>query len=133
MIVVDASVALAWVLPDSEARHRYAASVTEAADELVAPRVLVHECSYRLLKFGRDKRWTTVKIAEYAEVIDLFRIRYFDTAGQLAELVRFALRHNVTGYDAVYLALAMSLGAKLATLDNGLRVNAGRAGVVPFA
>lgn len=133
MIVVDASVALAWVLPDSEARHQYGANIAQAgrsgAEELVAPRLLAHECSYRLLKFGRAKRWGEVKIAEYGEVIDYFGMRYFDTTGQLAELIRFAMRHSVQGYDAVYLALAMSLGARLATLDGGLRSAARRAAV----
>ena len=93
---------------------------------LAAPRLLAHECSYRLLKFGRSKRWGEVKIAEYGEIIDLHRIRYFDTSGQLAELIRFAIRRQVQGYDAVYLALAMSLGARLATLDGGLQSAARR-------
>ena len=87
------------------------------------------ECSYRLLKFGRRHRWGEAKIAESAEVIDLFGIRYFDNADSVASLVRFAVRQHVQGYDAVYLGLAMHLGAKLATLDGGLRTAARAAGV----
>ena len=54
VIVVDASVALAWVLPDTEQNVAYSARVADAgisgSDELVAPRLLTTECSYRLLK-----------------------------------------------------------------------------------
>jgi predicted nucleic acid-binding protein len=136
VIVVDASIVLAWVLPDTEVSQRHAARVAEAgisgAEELVAPRLLVTECSYRLLKYGRSHRWGEAKIAECAEFIDAFGLRFFELASPLASQVRFAVRHHVQGYDAVYLALAMRLNASLATLDGGLRV-ASRAAGVPLA
>ena len=47
----------------------------------------------------------------------------------MASLVRFAVRHHLQGYDAVYLGLALHLGARLATLDGGLRTAAKVAGV----
>lgn len=133
MIVVDASVALAWVLPDTQSNQRYSAVIAQAGlartEELLAPRLLTTECSYRLLKYGRRHHWGEAKIAESAEVIDLFNIRYFDNADAVASLVRFAVRHHVQGYDAVYLGLAVQLGAKLATLDGGLKTAARAAGV----
>lgn len=128
MIVVDASVALAWVLPETESNRRYSGVIADAGldgvDQLVAPRLLTTECSYRLLKYGRRHRWSEAKIAEAAEVIDLFNLRYFDVTDPVATIVRFAVRHHVQGYDATYLGLAMQLGAKLATLDGGLRTAA---------
>jgi hypothetical protein len=62
VIVVDASVSAGL----GTSRLRRAASLRRrrrhgqplGVEELVAPRVLVHECSYRLLKFGRSKRWS---------------------------------------------------------------------------
>jgi len=33
----------------------------------------------------------------------------------------WALRHNLTAYDAAYLVLAKALGAELLTMDSGLR------------
>ena len=136
MIVVDASVALAWVLPDTEHNLRYSAAIAQAGldrtEELLAPRLLTAECSYRLLKYGRRHRWGEAKIAEAAEVIDLFNIRFFENADAVASLIRFAVRHHVQGYDAAYLGLAMQLGAKLATLDGGLKT-AARAAGVPMA
>lgn len=47
--------------------------------------------------------------------------------------MRFAVRRHVQGYDAVYLALALATGAKLATLDGGLKTAARAAGVELFA
>ena len=133
MIVVDASIALAWVLPDTQQNQEHAATVAElgisGTEELVAPRLLVTECSYRLLKYGRAHRWGEAKIAESAELIDLLNLRYFEITSPVASLVRFAVRHHVQGYDAIYLGLALRLGARLATFDGGLRTAAKAAGV----
>ena len=38
----------------------------------------------------------------------------------------WSLRHNLTAYDAAYLALAHALGAELVTRDSGLRKMAAR-------
>lgn len=133
MIVVDANVALAWVLQDTDEHHRYSAGITElghnGAEDLIAPSVLIGEVAYVLLKRGRDLRWGAARVAEMAEVIDLFQVRLVEIAQPVATMVRFATRHNVSGFDAFYLALAMSAGAKLATLDKGLRAAARNAGV----
>ena len=44
MVAVDASIALAWVLPDSEQNRKHAANIAEpgvgGTEELVAPRLL---------------------------------------------------------------------------------------------
>ena len=81
------------------------------------------------MKHGRQRRWGEAKIAEFAETIDLFNMRYFESSSPVASLVRFAVRYHVQGYDAVYLGLALHLGAKIATLDGGLRTAARSAGV----
>ena len=133
MIVVDASVALAWVLPDTEQNLAYSSRVAEDGiagnDELAAPRLLTTECSYPLLKYGRQRRWGEARIAEFAEAIDLLNLRYFESSSPVASLVRFAVRHHVQGCDAVYLGLALHLGARIATLDGGLRTAARAAGL----
>lgn len=135
MIVVDASVALAWVLSDTEERLRYSAQVAAAGmagDKLIAPAVFPAEIAYVLLKKGRGAKWGAAKIAEYAEVIDLFRVELYEAPQSIAARVRFAIRHHVQGYDALYLALAMSTGAILATSDAGMRIAAAVARVKVF-
>ena len=125
--------ALAWVLKDTEEHHRYSAGIAElghnGTEDLIAPSVMIGEVAYVLLKRGRQLKWGAAVVAEMAEVIDLFRVRLVDTPQTVATVVRFATRHNVSGFDAFYLALAMSAGARLATLDSGLRAAAMKAGV----
>lgn len=136
VIVVDASVALAWVLEDTAQAHLYAAQVAGAKltgnQQLIAPALMWQECAYRLLKLGRAKRWGEAKTAEYGETIDYFGIEYVDVSMTVAGLVRFATRRHVQGYDALYLALALSTGATLASLDGGLKTAARAAGVPLF-
>jgi predicted nucleic acid-binding protein len=60
-------------------------------------------------------------IAERAELIEQFIDSEYHLKSPTQSLVRYALRHNVQGFDAVYLALAHHLDAQLATLDRGLR------------
>ena len=136
MIVVDANVALAWVLQDTDEHRLYSAGIAElghnGAEDLIAPSVLIGEVAYVLLRRGRDLRWGAARVAEMAEmaeIIDLFQVRLVEIAQPVATMVRFATRHNVSGFDAFYLALAMSAGARLATLDRGLRAAARNAGV----
>lgn len=59
-------------------------------------------------------------------------MRLYRALAPISSQVRFALQHHVQGYDAVYLGLAMALGASLATLDGGLRTAARAAGVALF-
>ncbi|WP_157268561.1 type II toxin-antitoxin system VapC family toxin [Azohydromonas aeria] len=136
MIVVDANVALSWVLPDTEERHLFSADVAAAGmagEALIAPVVFPAECSYVLLKKGRQNRWGAVKTAECAEIIDLFRIELYQIEQNIAEQVRFALHRHVQGYDALYLALALQTGARIATHDNGLRAAARAARATLFS
>jgi predicted nucleic acid-binding protein len=133
VIVIDASVALAWVIEDSEEHRQYSAAILaqklEHGNTLAAPGLMSTEVAYKLLKLGRSRRFSEAKIAEQAEMVDLFIDLTYDLESRAASLVRFAVRHNVQGYDAVYLALAMHLDAPLATLDSGLRAAARRAKV----
>jgi predicted nucleic acid-binding protein len=136
VVVVDANIALAWVLQDTPANHLYSARVAAAAmsgERLIAPMVFPAEISYALLKKGRSGRWGEALIAEYAEVIGNFRVQLHAIEESIAAQVRFAVRHHVQGYDALYLALAMHSGAPLATLDGGLKTAARAAGLRLFS
>ena len=135
MIVVDANIALSWVLEAEGGAFDYAQTVARegvAGRALIAPAVLRAECGYVLLKKGRAGKWGAVKIAEFAEVIEAFNVQLYESDATLPEHVRFALRHNVSGFDAYYLALAMRAGAAIATQDKGLIAAAKAAGVSPF-
>jgi predicted nucleic acid-binding protein len=134
VIVVDASVALAWALPDTAVNHRYVQGIWEAGvsgrESLIAPLLMRTECAYVILKKSRALRWGDAKAAEYAEFIDTVPIHYMNANASIATHVRFAVRHHTQGFDAVYLGLALATGAKIATLDKGLLAAAKRAGVL---
>lgn len=123
MIVIDAGVLLALVLPDEPENREYARSVLTRAHtgktQLIAPRVITAEVTYQLLKKGRSGRWGETKTAELAELLDTAQVRYFTVTSSMAAIVRYAWRNNVQGYDAQYIALAEHFKAPIATLDRG--------------
>lgn len=123
MIVIDAGVLLALVLPDEPENREYARGVLTRAHsrgaQLIAPRVITAEVSYQLLKKGRNGRWGETKTAELAEFLDTIPIRHFTVTSSMAAIVRYAWRNNVQGYDAQYIALAEHFKAQIATLDRG--------------
>jgi predicted nucleic acid-binding protein len=136
VVVVDSSVVLAWVLKDTDANHLYSDRVAQlgldGVDTLAAPLVMTTECAAVLLKKARAGKWGAVLAAEYAETIQAIPMRYYASQAPIAAQVRFAFQHNVQGYDAVYVALAQLLSAKLATLDGGMKTAARAAGVELF-
>ncbi|MDH0863588.1 type II toxin-antitoxin system VapC family toxin [Mitsuaria sp. GD03876] len=137
-VVVDSNVALGWLVlrKDNEALHRYAGRLAEssatAETRLIAPYVFTAECAYTLLKRGRAQGWPEEELQMYAELIDMYPVAMDEDVMPLPEHVDFAMEHNVQGYDALYLALAMEKKAALATADKGLRAAAERAGVELF-
>lgn len=137
-VVVDSNVALGWLVleTDKDSLHRYADRLADAVAleeaELIAPYVFNAECAYTLLKRGRAQDWSESLIQAYAELIPLYAVGMDDDIMPLPEHVELALEHNVQGFDALYLALAIERKAALATADKGLRAAAERAGVELF-
>ena len=112
MIVVDASAAVGALLHDGEAR-RYLSTERLAAPHLVDAEVL--QTMRRLVARGA----VASQIADGA-------VRQWGRLGvqrlavdRLSERV-WALRHNLSAYDASYVALAEALDCALLTADAGL-------------
>lgn len=115
-VVVDSSVLVA-ALVDSSAQGEWAECVV-AGDALHAPELVLAETMNVLRRLERAKVITTA--AANGAQVDLMRldIELFPFA-PLADRI-WALRHNVTSYDAWYVAAAETLGVALATLDDRL-------------
>lgn len=94
---------------------------------------MAQECAHKLLKTGRRLKWGAAKTAEFGETIDMIGVKLVDVSSRVAAHVRFAQQWHIQGHDAVFLALAMSLRARLATRDGGLITAARRAGVEIFS
>ena len=117
-VVVDASVAVKWVIPESLSAQ--ADSLRERADRLLAPDLLLPEAASALWK-KLTRREITAR--EVAQAIDLLLASGLDLRpsrpllGRALALAR-RLRHPV--YDCIYLALAQVEGATLITADQRL-------------
>jgi predicted nucleic acid-binding protein len=121
MIVLDASAVLE-ILSLSEKGVELSLSLADT--QIHAPELIDVEVLNVL------RKWTFAGImsATHSEqAVKTFRSLDI-TRHRHSELVPaiWALRHNLSAYDASYLALAHALGAELVTMDSGLRKMAWR-------
>jgi predicted nucleic acid-binding protein len=117
VIVLDASVALE-VLLVTPAGSRAAARLFASGETLHAPHLLDIEIAQVLRRYARTGELEAARgLQALEDLADLPLIRY---PHDLFLPRIWELRHNVTAYDAVYLALAETLRAPLLTRDRGL-------------
>lgn len=117
MIVIDASVLANGLADDGPCGTRARNALTQAGDIFVPDLVDVETAA--VLR----KRWVAASITEsrFAAAIDTLAqlpFRRYPTSLFLRRV--YELRQNVTAYDAVYVALAESLGCELLTCDSRL-------------
>ena len=131
-IVVDASVAAAWFLPDEATPFTEAAVLATAKTEVWVPALWPLEIGNLLLSAQRRKRIDDAKRIELAAAAAGLQVRVDRVPVSISDLDALAARHRLTSYDAAYLELALRRGLPLATLDKGL-LAAMRAAHVPVA
>ena len=114
--VIDASVALKWLLPE-EGYGEEALAVVRAGERLIAPDLVIAEVCNGAWRSARLGRITEVQVTEIASLLP----RFFDalvgaaTLAPRAVAIAAALDHSV--YDCLYLALAEAQEARLLTAD----------------
>jgi predicted nucleic acid-binding protein len=126
--VLDASVTLAWFLPDEGTP--YAMRIRDRLDDQmpIVPWLWRVEVVNGLMMAERRNRIAATDVDLAVDVIDCLAVRIDDTA-PLHVLRDLARRHQRTIYDAIYLNLAFQSDLPLATLDGGLRQACREAGV----
>jgi predicted nucleic acid-binding protein len=120
-MVIDASVVVA-ALVDSGAHGEWAEEVL-AGGSLQAPELIRAEATNIFRRLERAKVITTPEANAAQDDFMLLDIELFPFepfAGRIWEL-----RHNVTSYDAWYIAIAEALKLSLATLDKQLAKSKG--------
>jgi predicted nucleic acid-binding protein len=134
-VVVDASVAVKWVIP--EVLSDRADAIREQADHLLAPDLLLPEAANALWK-KLIRREITAR--EAARALDLLMASGLDlrpSAPLLGRALGLARRLRRPVNDCVYLALAQREGATLVTADRrlltGARRGRSRAAVIDLA
>lgn len=123
-VVVDASIAAAWLLPeeDSDAAEAVIASLSGRSP---VPSLFWHET--RNILIMAERRGRIVAGESAAAMGRLRRLPLEDAgAGLDGAVLSLALAHGLTAYDAAYLALAQERGLPLATLDQKLAAAAHR-------
>ncbi len=116
MIVLDASVLVA-ALVDSGHEGRWAESVVAEGD-LAAPELALVEATNILRRLERSSEISRLEANSAHRDLLRLELDLFPFA-PFADRV-WALRSNLTAYDAWYVALAEALGCPLATLDRKL-------------
>jgi len=120
-LVVDASVALKWVLQE-EGTERARALLAEEA--LAAPELLWIECANVLWVKARRGHLEAVDARAALEAIEATPIRALPSAPITAAALEIALDLDHAAYDCLYLAAALEQNAALVTADQAFAFKA---------
>lgn len=126
-VVVDASVALKWTVtePGSDAAN----ALLAGGALLVAPEHLLGEVGNGLRKRVAQRVLSREDAVEALAAVSDLGIEFVSGAERWARTLADALAWSVTTYDALYVALAVDLGAPLVTADRRLLASASAAGL----
>jgi predicted nucleic acid-binding protein len=130
--VIDASAWLRLFLNDGPAvpgLERAAQEVETGAASFAAPELILVEAGHALLRKVRRKQ---IRQADWPDLWQDMRrvpISLLSADEHMDAALELAVRHNLSAYDALYLAVAVHLGATLFTADDALSKAARAAGV----
>ena len=128
--VLDASVVLAWLLPDdpSEAAERIIGRLNQGSAQ--APALLLQETANALLQAERRARIPATTTTELLSTLLTLPLLLDPVSPEsLMRALALARAHTLSVYDAMYLALAEQRGLPLATFDAQLARVAGERGI----
>jgi len=126
-VVVDASIILAGVLEETDARIEPTGRHIRE-EGAFAPALWWFEMRNGLIVSERRKRVTEAMTAQFLSEISSLPIS-IDRSPDEVVIITLARRHRLTVYDAAYLELALREGVPLATLDGALAAAARAEGV----
>jgi len=120
-VVIDASIAASWVIPDERnaAGEKFASELRSRKVQPITVALFWYEFRNILVTNARRGRISADQLSSFLQ-----ELRDIGIQTQQAEddrlILSLALHHNLTAYDAAYLALAVSSNAILATNDRKL-------------
>ena len=128
-VVVDAS-ALVDLFIGSPSAGAIFERLFRARVQLHAPHSIDGEVLSAIFKLSRRRRLTDQHVDE---IIDIYRGLTIERHAMTALLARiWRLRHNVSSYDAAYVALAESLNIPLLTRDGRLSRSSGHTATIEY-
>ena len=134
MIVVDASLFVAWLLSERDDDASDTFWRTLATQPAVVPAHWPNEVANALRRAVRTKRLPAADVEPTARELFIFNIKLAapPVAADIAGLAIDALSVDLSVYDLQYLRLARTLGIPLATGDAAMRRAAERMNVALF-
>lgn len=118
-LVLDASVATAWLLDDEVDQQAAATLERIRAEGALVPRLWHYEVRNALLVAQRRGRLRVDSITRRLESLTRLPIQT-DGEADLQAAMELAIAHGLSFYDAMYVELARRRNLALATLDRGL-------------
>jgi predicted nucleic acid-binding protein len=131
-LVLDASVVMAWTIPDDAQVDRATAVMQQVTgDGAVVPGLWRLEVGNALLMAERRGRLHAVQLADALRLLEGLPIETDPETGLRAwtATASLARRHRLSLYDACYLELALRRGLNLASFDAALVAAAEAEGV----
>jgi predicted nucleic acid-binding protein len=135
VLVLDASVTLAWGLPDEQSEYADAVLTYIAESRARVPSLWTLEVLNGVLTAERAKRFTFDDAQEFlTQIRKLHRRRRVVVASvaldqAFVNVATLAGEHSLTAYDAAYLHLAHTERLPLASIDDKLKSAAQKVGV----
>ncbi len=132
--VIDTSALIRLYIPDGpipEGFEKFLSGVERGNNTAIAPELLLVESSnvlYRKRKINEISENESIHLL--SDVLSM-PIRYFSHGPLIPVAFDLAIEHNVTLYDAVYLALASEQGAMLFTADEQIQKIANKMHLLP--
>lgn len=121
-VVVDASVALRWLLVDEPDREAALAIRDQVADGRLEPRQPPHfpmEVAAALVTAARAGRLEPARVAPLMRSLEAFRLNEIDPHGFASEAAGVAIELGLRVPDAGYVVCARRTGGTLVTADHG--------------
>jgi predicted nucleic acid-binding protein len=134
-LVVDASVALAWALPDESSPYADAVLAVVEQEGLRVPDLWAREIANGLAVAYMRKRITSPDEKAFLAALARLSIKVEEASAALTVIrdgTAAAMRYGLTAYDAAYVDLAARERLTLATLDTRMRKAAEQSGITIF-
>jgi predicted nucleic acid-binding protein len=122
LLVLDCSVAAKWILPETDRAvalqlfERYTAGEVE----LIAPDLLLAEFASLVAKRSRRKQISVDQARQAFELMKRCAPRLFDVPPLISRALDLSLRHQLSLWDCIYLALAIEHDCPVITADRRL-------------